>query len=307
MSNILELDAMPDWLTVTTNTFPDSQYLRRIAQLFLNADQNTKPWRFMTYIGNQRHDPEGGGHIAYGEKNGCCQAILQTSGQLSYHVGLTLAKRKLKATRVDLAVTVLHDHPQRSIAELLPELNGERHRYSGIVPVGPEGGTLYIGVRGSDAFGRLYDKGADLGGDIPMRVLWRYEVEYKRHLAEQAANSVWYTHQSTETMRNYVLENVQQFFLEHEIPVPFSATDAGNHSLIRYATRIADSARTIKWLAEQVQPAVLKLVYAGKADKVIEALGIGMQDGVPVFEASEEVPPEQQALWPKLDTEGGMW
>ncbi|GAH21284.1 unnamed protein product, partial [marine sediment metagenome] len=103
-------------------------------------------------------------------------------------------------------------------------------------------------------------------------------------------------------MRTYVLAHVEQFFEEHEVPTPFTISNRHNHSLVRYATRVQDSAKTLKWLTEQVQPAVLRLVHQGHAEQITEALGIGILDGVPTFETVEEIPADQMLLWPPLDS-----
>jgi hypothetical protein len=298
---VRELDAGADWLTVTTQNCADTEYLQRVAARHLAAYSGARPWSFRNYHGHRRHDASGKGGIAYADKDAGCYGILQTWGPMTVTVGRQLAADRVKPTRVDLAVTVLHDEPQKSILELLPELNPEAHKLSAIIPLCAEGGTLYIGHRGSDAFGRLYDKGAQLGEEIPPRLLWRYEVEYKRDLAEQAAAVFWFIGNEPGWHREFVVSNVEKFFREHEIPVPFTSQDVDKASLVRYATRIEDDHRTLKWLSEQVQPAVLRVALNGHHDEVCQALGIGVRDGVPSFEAEEVVPPEQASLWEYLD------
>ena len=45
----------------------------------------------------------------------------------------------------------------------------------------------------------------------------------------------------------------------------------------------------------------MRLVHADKYDQVCEALGVGVKDGVPDFEAAEVVPPDQMEFWADLD------
>jgi hypothetical protein len=298
---VRQLDASADWLTVTTQNYADTEYLQRLAARHLGADPGARPWSFRDYHGHRRHDASGKGGIAYADKDAGCRGILQSWGALTATVGRQLASDRVKPTRVDLAVTVLHDEPQKSILDLLPELQPEKHKLSAIIPLCAEGGTLYVGHRGSDAFGRLYDKGAQLGADIPDRLLWRYEVEYKRKLAEQAAGVFWSGRYDQDYGREFVLANVEEFFREHDVPVPFTSKDVDKASLVRYATRIQDDHRTLKWLSEQVHPAVMRLALNGKADAVCQALGVDTRDGVPSFEAEEVIPPYQLTLWAMLD------
>lgn len=299
---VRELDASADWLTVTTQNYADTEYLQRLAARHLGADPGARPWSFCDYHGHRRHDASGKGGIAYADKDAGCYGILQTWGALTQSVGRQLAADRVKPTRVDLAVTVLHDEAQKSILELLPELQPEKHKLSAIIPLCAEGGTLYVGHRGSDAFGRLYDKGAQLGADIPERLLWRYEVEYKRKLAEQAAQVFWSNQYDGSDHRDFVVSNVERFFREHDVPVPFTSRDVDKASLVRYATRIEDDHRTLKWLSQQVKPAVLRLAHNGKAADVCWALGLSVQGEMPDFEAAEVVPVEQMNLWEHLDT-----
>lgn len=298
---VTEIDAAPDWLTVTTKNWRDTQYLRAVGMLYIGAERGSTPWRFREYYGRRRHDEHGKGGVAFAEAEAGCHGILQAWGDMSACMGRAISKTNFKATRVDLAVTVLYGTIQRSIAELMPELNAAAHNYSAVIPMNAEGGTLYIGSRASEAFGRMYDKGAQIKGDVPLRRLWRYEVEYKRHLAEQAAEDVWYKRMTVDQMRDYVLGNVERFFRQHGVPTPFTVSDAKKPSLVRYATRIEDNQKTIKWLTEQVQPALVKLIAKGKYAELCNALGIGVLDGVPVFETIEVLPDTQLMMWPELD------
>lgn len=298
--DIDSLDVDVDWLTVTTDTWPTTQPLRALADLYLYGENNPKPWRLLQYCGRTYHDPKGRGGVAYGERAGGNEAILQAWGALSSTIGRKLSTALIKPTRCDLQVTVLHSTAQPAVREMLETLPSQEHTYSAIVPMNNTGGTLYIGHRSSDRFGRLYDKGAQLGLDVPARTLWRYEVEYKRQMAAQVVAGLWGDSVSSGEKRAFIMQNVETFFREHGVPVPFSAGSDHYHSVVRYGTRQQDSLRTLKWLSQQVKPAVFRLALDGKADAVAEALGLGVVDGMPVFETAEVLPDSQLPLW--LDT-----
>lgn len=287
------LDLGPDWLTVTTDTTHKTAFLRVAAEAYTADHKQTRPWRFLGYVGRTWHDPAGKGGIAYGERNGGTLGILQTWGEWSNVVGHQLCNGQNRVTRCDLQVTVLHKAPTENVYDLVAGLDGSLHKYTAIVPVGPEGGTLYIGSRASDKFGRMYDKGAQLKGDIPLRTLWRYEVEYKRKVARGIASVLWAHDMDPAGRREYIMHSVETFFREHGIPTPFMAGSDSHHAVVRYATRQEDAERTLQWLSQQVHPAVLRLAYGGHADAVALALGLTVKDGAPSWETVDIIPAEQ--------------
>ncbi|GAI49286.1 unnamed protein product, partial [marine sediment metagenome] len=64
-----ELDASPDWLTVTTQHRENTEYLRSITERFIHSEYGSKPWRFRDYVGHRRHDGNGRGGVAFAEKD----------------------------------------------------------------------------------------------------------------------------------------------------------------------------------------------------------------------------------------------
>lgn len=301
-SDVDALDTGPDWLTVTAVGASHVERLMRQATRYVYGFGATHQWRWLGYVGRRYHDSEGAGGCAYGEKGAGEMGVFQAWGEFANRCGrgivcgerywlpgdsMTSADVGPKVTRVDLQVTVLHAAPTPSIHDILAQLPRDKHHFSAVVPLNEEGGTLYIGHRASDMFARLYDKGAQLGGPIPPRLLWRYEVEYKRKPAQECATNLWGPTTTADDRRGYILKNVEHFFREHGMPVPFMAPADDLHSVIRYGTRQQDAEKTLKWLTQQVHPAILRLSLEGKADAVAEALGLTVMDGVPTFEARE--------------------
>lgn len=306
--DIDSLDTGPDWLTVTACGIQHVERLRRQSIRYTDGIFPFRPWRFLGYVGHRVHDPNGRGGAAYGERGGGDEAIMQAWGPLAGIVGTALVCGERmwapgdsvltpgegpKITRCDLQVTVLHREPTGTVRDMLEDLPSEAHNFSAVVPLNAEGGTLYVGSRASDIFGRMYDKGAHLGGDIPPCMLWRYEVEYKRHPARAVAASLWGPSTSADDRRSIILKNVETFYREHGVPVPFAPPADDVHSVVRYGTRQQDDEKTLRWLTQQVQPAVLRLSLGGRAQRVAECLGLGVVDGVPTFEALECVPAQQ--------------
>jgi hypothetical protein len=306
--DIDSLDTGPDWLTVTAQGFNHVERLRRQADRYIHGLGASHPWRWLGYVGRRYHDAGGKGGTAYGEKGGGELAVFQAWGALASLCGTGIITGERfwmpgdsvlhpeggpKVTRCDLQVTVLHKEPTLPIRDILDELPSDKHHFSAIVPLDVSGGTLYIGHRSSDIFGRLYDKGAQMGGDLPPRMLWRYEVEYKRAPAAAVAAGLWGPCTSTEDRRGMILTNVEAFFRERGLPVPFTAPTDTHHSVVRFATRQEDAEKTLRWLTQQVQPAILRLSLEGNAERVAEALGLCVVDGVPSFESFDDIPTQQ--------------
>ncbi len=308
-TDIDSLDTGPDWLTVTAEGYRHVERLRRQSDRYVHGLGQSTPWRWLGYIGRKYHDAAGRGGAAYGEREGGAMAVFQSWGALANMAGTGIVTGERfwmpgdssilapgdgpKVTRCDLQVTVLHKAQTPAIRDILDELPIAEHHFSAIVPLNLEGGTLYVGHRSSDIFGRLYDKGAQLGDNIPPRQLWRYEVEYKRKPAQQMAASLWGPDRTADERRSIILTNVEAFFRERGLPVPFAAPCDGHHSVIRFATRQQDAEKTLRWLTQQVQPAIMRLSLAGKAEQVSEALGLTVVDGVPTFESMETLPSTQ--------------
>ena len=302
------LDTGPDWITITATGARHVERLRRQAVVWLDGIAPPRAWRFLGYCGRRVHDPEGCGGVAYGERGGGDDAILQAWGAMASIVGTALVcgqrmwvpgdgvlhpETGPKVTRCDLQVTVLHSEPTPTIRGILDMLPSGKHHFSAVVPLNLEGGTLYCGHRSSDIYGRLYDKGVQLGDEIPPCMLWRYEVEYKRAPARAMAAGLWGPCTTSDERRAVILTNVDAFFRERGIPVPFDSPADDHHSVVRFATRQQDDEKTLRWLTQQVQPAILRLSQGGNTQRVVEALGLTVEDGVPTFESMESIPAQQ--------------
>lgn len=84
---ILELDALPDWITLTTDTFEKTNYLINIGKMFVGCCTNSRPWRFHDYVGRRRHDRKGQGGVAWAQRHGGEQGVLQAWGILAQQIG----------------------------------------------------------------------------------------------------------------------------------------------------------------------------------------------------------------------------
>jgi len=262
-----------DYLTVTFRCMKEWEAsVRRIENL---ADWGGKkrPWFFYGYSGFSVVTPEG--HLATGR--GTRGGIVQASGEVSNLLSREHARWEqptLKPTRVDLAVTFALPAPVELVRLALEH---QQDDWTMIVPSKKAGGgTLYVGSRKSTTFGRLYDKGAELnqalppGSQIATNYLWRAEVEYKQVHARAVWQEVIKSLQGG-NLREFIVDTVITWFNKRGIGLPVSPSAS---SIVSVASRAVDDIRSLKWLHEQVRPAVWRLAENGKIAEVAEALDV---------------------------------
>jgi len=269
----MNVDTSVDYLTVTFRCMREWEAsVRRIENL---ADWGGKkrPWFFYGYSGFSAVTAEG--HLATGR--GTRGGIVQASGEVSNL--LTREHRRweqptLKPTRVDLAVTFTLSKPVELVRLALEH---QRDNWTVIVPSKKAGGgTLYVGSRKSTTFGRVYDKGAELNQRLPPALqietnyLWRAEVEYKQGHARGAWAEV-IASRGRGNLGEFIANTVITWFAGRGVGLPISPNAS---SIVSVASRGVDDIRTLKWLHEQVRPAIWRLAENGKLPQVAGALDI---------------------------------
>jgi len=131
---------------------------------------------------------------------------------------------------------------------------------------GKFGRTLTIGSRSSDAYGRIYDKHAESKRE-EYRDCWRYEVEFKRSQAVQAAqllaDSPGRPAQAAEVASGWFRTRGCS-----HIEVPTDQT------LPCSSQQPSEDARRLRWLRMGVRGSVQRLIETGHKDEVLQALGI---------------------------------
>lgn len=270
-------DAGLDWVTCVTENDLDGARLRRIAETLQGLGERIKPWKMRGYNGRVAFDLHGHtGGVAYGEhySEDAISYLAQAWGTVSAQLARDVIRsHHIRVSRLDYAVTVLFATPLPPVARWdLSSETASAYRLTRIVPNDDGGGTLYVGSRGSDVFGRVYDKGAQLG-TVPERLYWRWEVEYKREHAKRAY-AEWQDSSTEMIASKHITQELQAWFSEHGIPIPTLRAPSECRPVIRYATRVRSSDTTIEWLHQQVYPALRKLQLAGRLADALEALGV---------------------------------
>lgn len=278
---IESVDAKIDYLTVTTQCGLATRNMGDLALRVAASLAPSRSWRMLKYVGWIATSPVGDGGVAHGRMS-TVRSITQIWGELANRWMFDIAKdMRGRITRVDYAVSVLFSEPQPPVHYALFKLREEQGQYVGIIPVGDEGGTLNVGARASEKFGRWYDKGAQLNTGIPPRVYWRWEVEYKRSCAMSAWSNALAAH-TAEARQKLILANVSDFFVKAGLDFPAVARDVLGYPLVKYATIARSYDRTLQWLEVQVNPALVRLQEAGIGAEACKALGIEGTDCVTV-------------------------
>jgi DNA relaxase NicK len=261
-----------DWLTCTaSDTEKRAAMLTKFIQLkeaLRLLGEIPKDWGFRGYKGLQI------GSVRWGQRKSSSIIILSGNDALAFW--RVIAPLADNCSRVDLAVTARTD---KWVPFLIDQYidwireygtSGQRR----MVEVRPEdrpGGCLYIGSRFSDQFGRLYDKGAEMGIEEDTGRLWRYEVEYKDYRASKVLEKLM--NKRMPFFPECILATVWHWFDERQIPPVFSKRDLPPMAVDLQAT-VTTVSQKLNWLSKQVRPTVGALVAEGYNTEVLLALGL---------------------------------
>lgn len=169
-----------DWITVTAlgrkksqNLFSDGAMLARQA---IAKGNTIKKWTMSGFIGHKA------GQVQYGTRGDEC--IVRLSGDTAHDHWKEVYDDSDHCTRLDLQATYKLDCEvapviSRHFAQA-KRLSKNRRRAPTVSLLSTNNGpaTLYLNKRVSEAFARIYDKGAESGLDDLQRCI-RYEVELK--------------------------------------------------------------------------------------------------------------------------------
>jgi len=162
-------------------------------------------------------------------------------------------------SRIDLAVTGRPSTPSSTVAResYRPARRAERGRGRPIsltlIQGQDRGDTLYVGSRKSDVLGRLYDKGRE-SGEPEYRDCWRWEVQYRRAPALQAARGLLVAEDAAATLA----ATVSGWFRDRDVSAPtWTAVDPMD---CRAPKQVPDDQRWLAWARKSVQPRARELV-----------------------------------------------
>lgn len=224
------------------------------------------PWQFRGYVGRSL------GPVAYGEGSQGC--ILQVSGPAAQ---LACERRPpyTGCPRLDIQASYWLGADFRSLAwEVAGETDKVRMVHTKplwacrVVDGRGEGDTCYIGRRGSKSkFLRVYDKWRQQDYAPEWKFCWRFEAELTDGHAEYALGTLL----DGDLAEYSVLGLLNAYFVERGVHLP-EVRDANYYQPSRIKKPPEDIGRTLRWLEEQVRPALEKAYGRGLTEDEVRAI-----------------------------------
>lgn len=247
--------ASVDWLTVSTDESGGHAALlewrdRRFAVL---GDEGYRETAFSSHGYSYRQR----GQVAVGS-NGR-RGVCTVSGAQASTDWRDLLRLAANVSRIDLALTGRTDVDTSTLARegYRPSSRAARGRGRPItmtlIQSQERGDTLYVGSRKSDVLGRLYDKGRE-SREPAYAGCWRWELQYRRAAALQAARGL----QVAEDPPSTIAATVGSWFRARDVAAPtWSTVDSVDH---RAPVPVPDDQRWLAWARKSVQPRARELV-----------------------------------------------
>lgn len=230
-----------------------------------SAGNDVRRWASHSFKGFQV------GQLCYGESG--TGMLFRVSGDAARDNWESIYDVSTNVARLDVAATVKLNGAWSDMSRVhLDEARQYQREHSPKLKVtridgGKHGCTLNIGSRSSDAFGRIYDKEAESKNEA-WQDCWRYEVEFKRSMAEQAAALL-----SDASIEQVDPAALAFSWLARRIKVPEGLLNLPCNITAR-PLQPSDSARTLRWVRTGVKPSVRRLIERGMLRDVLAALGI---------------------------------
>lgn len=184
----------------------------------------------------------------------------------------------VKFTRLDLQVTAWPVNPMEStwakdfarVAETVNrELPKTRRRTITLYQDNKGGATVYVGAPSSDERLCVYDKGAESEDERYAGAI-RYEYRSKGSCADRVARCIPATPQGS---KEAILSIVYEEVAKRGVPCIFPSSAYTSVPRVS-ASRITDVQRRLRWLREQVRPAIEKILTHASEEDILEALGL---------------------------------
>jgi Replication initiation factor len=215
----------------------------------------------------------GGSFVGRRERDAFCSF----SGERAKRAHTLLYRHDIHVARIDVQVSFRYavstaDIAQRAREEVKKDnarLSSARQRNATLMEDLRGGATCYVGGKKSEQFARLYNKEAE-SGDSTYKNVWRFEVQLKNRLAEKVAKQF---SENDYPPPEYAAVFVKQWLRHRGVSTPWTAS-AELVPLPVDRTAATQSEARLKWLREQVRPAIRQLLKYGLRDDIIDALGL---------------------------------
>lgn len=199
------------------------------------------------------------------------------SGERAKRAYTLLYRHDVHVSRIDVQVSYRYAVPTANVAQRARDevkkdntrLSSARQRNATLMEDLRGGGTCYIGTRTSEQFARIYNKEAE-SQDANYKGVWRFEVQLKNRYAEKVCEQVA---TNTYTPEVHAAVFVRQWLRHRGVSTPWKAV-AELLPLPRDNPTLTASEARLRWLRDQVRPAIRQLLKYGLRDDIIEALGL---------------------------------
>lgn len=198
--------------------------------------------------------------------------LVQFSGRQACNQWQHAVSAADNVTRIDLAVDVEYERPERSCAAKLYRDASHASPRNGRPPVctlitGSDGGTTcYIGKRASDQLGRCYDKGVEQKSHAA-GLRWRWEVEFKSERALHVASELMSKSDDREAL---IATTLSWFRARGARALPVWSGEAINNW--HAVAPVVD--KRLQWIARCVRPTVLDLTETLGRQRMLGVLGL---------------------------------
>lgn len=256
-----------DWITAVANEPESSGNLLESAAMLLHTRSQlgfkVRGWGMAGFSGFATSG------VQFGERNN--EAIVRLSSDVAHDYWRDFYALANTVTRFDLELTTRSDElAKRRVTRAYKQARrhcdgAPGHPNVTIISSTRGGTTCYLGQRVSDAYGRIYDKGAEAQTDAWSNCV-RHELEMKKVLAAKCSADLF----RSPSPQHTTISVVQGFFSRRGCPIPgFSANKS--YSTYRPPT---DTERQIRWLRNQVRPTVASLCDLNLLQIVLDNLGL---------------------------------
>lgn len=266
-------EAAVDWMTLTAKPNQGDILLQALAGQVLAEEQfngeKKRPWAWRTYSGWHC------GQATWG--TGEYGALLQLSGSCAEKWFGASCDTRWHCTRLDLQVTCriagdLDVAVEQAYSEATAGTDAiVRNCETRLIKSGRGGYTAYVGTRGSQRFGRIYNKERESGDERHAHCV-RWELEARANVASAVRS-----HLSTVAdRRTSILGYVYTYFANRGCRPPWDAGSLLLHCDSPRRNTSADS--QLAWLDSKVRPTVEWLTDHGHMADVLAILFGGHPD-----------------------------
>lgn len=257
-----------DWITATCNSPSRQPLFLAIADAAKGQSQangnDLREWQWNGYQGYAC------GPVSAGTRED--GAVVRLSGSTANASYRHLGAFATNCSRLDLQVTVQVPDPTLKLAQIAYRSacawarNQKQPPTVTILQTHPVGDTLYLGRRQSNRFARLYDKHAEDPEQYPPGS-WRYEVELKAEVANAALRQL----RATPDAGQRIQAQVWVHFAQRGVLPAFGSSGP---ALDLQQTNDTDDRSRMRWLEEQVRPAVAKALERHSVKELRRLLGL---------------------------------